>query len=77
MSVAQLWCLASEIQPVAVLHDGFRTRSEAQAITASECPSALTGGAQQVLNAAINLHRGGFESVQGVCDRRYVSGNEV
>lgn len=38
---------------------------------------ALTGGAQQALNAAINLHHCRFESEQGVCDRRYVSGNEV
>lgn len=40
-------------------------------------PLTLTGGAQQALNAAINLHHGGFESERGVCDRRYVSGNEV
>lgn len=40
-------------------------------------PPALTGGAQQALNAAINLHHGGLESERGVRDRRYVSGNEV
>lgn len=40
-------------------------------------PPALTGGAQHALSAAINLHHGGFKSERGVCDRRYVSGNEV
>ena len=52
------------------------SRSEAQTGAALGAP-ALTGGAQQALNAAINLHHGGFESERGVCDRRYVSGNEV
>lgn len=79
--VVQLWCLAPEIQPVAVLCDGsgFGTLpcSGAQTGAAPEAPLALTGGAQHALSAAINLHHGGFESERGVCDRRYVSGNEV
>ena len=44
---------------------------------APEAPPALTGGAQHALSAAINLHHGGLESERGVCDRRYVFGNEV
>lgn len=78
--VVQLWMLALEIQPVANFHDGSRLRtvspSEAQTGAALGAP-ALTGGAQWALNAAINLHRGGFESKGGVCDWRYFSGNEV
>lgn len=79
-SVVQLRRPAPEIRPVADLRDGSRprtvSRSEAQAGAALEAP-ALTGGAQRALNAAINLHHGGFERERGVCDRRYVSGNEV
>ncbi len=80
MSVVQLWRLAPEIQSVLVVSDGSGLRtvshSEAQIGAALGAP-ALTGGAQQALNAAINLHHGGFESEQGVFDRRYVSGDEV
>lgn len=79
--VVQLCCLAPEIQPVADplwwiwLRDAPLFRS-----TDGSCPGgplALTGGAQHALSAAINLHHGGFERERGVCDRRYVSGNEV
>lgn len=70
MSVVQLWRLAPEIQPVADFHDGScpRTVSRSSAQTgAAPGARALTGGAQQALNAAINLHHGGFESGRGVC----------
>lgn len=80
VSVVQLRLLAPDIQPVADFHDGScpgtASRCQAQTGAALGAP-ALTGGAQQALNAAINLHHGGFESEQGACDRRYVSGNEV
>lgn len=80
MSVVHLWRPAPEIQPATGFHDisYLRTvsRSQAQAVAALGA-QALTGGAQQALNAAINLHHGRFESERGVCDRGYVSGNEV
>lgn len=67
--------------PAAALCDGSGSGtlscSGAQTRAAPEAPPALTGGAQHALSAAINLHHGGFESERGVCDRRYVSGNEV
>ncbi|KAM7419754.1 hypothetical protein PAMA_016711 [Pampus argenteus] len=60
--------LAPEIQPVADFHDGSCPGtvacSWAQTGAALGAP-ALTGGAQQALNAAINLHHGGFEGERG------------
>jgi len=65
---------------VADSHDGScpRTVSHSWAPTGAALgAAALTGGAQQALNAAINLHHGRYESGGGVDDKRYVSGNEV
>ncbi|KAA8595336.1 hypothetical protein FQN60_012471, partial [Etheostoma spectabile] len=61
VSVVQLWRLTPEIQPVADFHDGSCPGTTGAALGAP----ALTGGAQQALNAAINLHHGGFESKRG------------
>lgn len=37
----------------------------------------MTGGAQQALSAAINLHHGDEERARCVCDSRYVTANMV
>lgn len=62
VSVVQLRRLAPQIQSDVDFRDGScpRTVSRSRAQTgAAPGSSALTGGAQQALNAAINLHHGG------------------